>query len=144
MRAGDVTLLANHFLEKFNGEKGKALTIDPEAMARLEAYPWPGNVRELEHLIELLVVLVPLGAITTEHLPEKFKVAPADDLSVRLEDLSDDLKAATRSMTAAFEREFILRQLEKHRWNITHTAQVIGLSRAALHLKMKQYGIVSD
>ena len=144
MRAGDVTLLANHFLEKFNCEKGKVLTIDPDVMARLEAYPWPGNVRELEHLIELLVVLVPLGAITTEHLPEKFKVAPADDLSVRLEDLSDDLKAATRSMTAAFEREFILRQLEKHRWNITHTAQVIGLSRAALHLKMKQYGIVSD
>ncbi|HLE63969.1 MAG TPA: sigma-54 dependent transcriptional regulator, partial [Pyrinomonadaceae bacterium] len=42
MRAGDVTLLANHFLEKFNCEKGKVLTIDPDVMARLEAYPWPG------------------------------------------------------------------------------------------------------
>jgi DNA-binding NtrC family response regulator len=47
-------------------------------------------------------------------------------------------------MTAAFEREFILRQLEQHHWNVTQTAQTIGLSRAALHAKMKEYGIGSE
>jgi len=144
-RLGDLPLLASHFLEKFTREKNKTLTIEPEVMTKLAAYPWPGNVRELAHLIELLVVMVPSGAITSAHLPEKFKgLTTAHTPAIRGEELSHDLKAATKSMTAAFEREFILRQLEQHHWNVTQTAQAIGLSRAALHAKMKEYGIGSQ
>ena len=47
-------------------------------------------------------------------------------------------------MTTKFERQFILRQLNKQRWNVTLTAQAIGLSRAALHAKMKEYAITND
>jgi len=141
-RQGDVPLLLDHFLAKFNQAKNKALTIEPEAVAQLEAYAWPGNVRELEHLIEVLVVTAPSEVISTASLPEKFKrQQTSDEVVIQSESLAGDLKAATKSMTTKFEREFILRQLEKHHWNVTQTAQAIGLSRAALHTKMKEYAI---
>ena len=146
-RKGDVPLLIDHFLAKFNLAKNKALAIEPEAVLRLEAYAWSGNVRELEHLIEVLVVTAPSDLITTASLPEKFRRETSDprlqtsDSGLQTESLPNDLKAATKSMTVKFEREFILRQLERHRWNITQTAQAIGLSRAALHAKMKEYAL---
>lgn len=141
-RSSDVPLLIDHFLAKFNRAKNKALTIETEAVARLEAYAWPGNVRELEHLIEVLVVTAPSEIVTRDVLPGKFKrPKPPDESVIEPENLTGDLKAATKSMTTKFEREFILRQLEKHRWNVTQTAQAIGLSRAALHAKMKEYTI---
>jgi DNA-binding NtrC family response regulator len=141
-RSDDIPLLADRFLEKFNREKKKSLTINPEVMRVLEAYAWPGNVRELGHLIELLIVTVPSGEITAAYLPDKFKGAKtANTLGGGTEDLGDDLKSATKSVVNRFEREFIIRQLEKHNWNVTKTANAIGLSRAALHLKMKEYEI---
>jgi two-component system, NtrC family, response regulator AtoC len=141
-RHGDLPLLVEHFLKQFNRAKNKTLTIDLEAITRLEAYAWPGNVRELEHLVEVLVVTAGSEVINAEQLPEKFKKPKAaGEIPTHPESLTDDLKAATKSMTAKFEREFILRQLEKHHWNITQTAQAIGLSRAALHTKMKEYAI---
>lgn len=141
-RPGDVPLLINHFLTKFNQVKNKNVSIEPKAISLLEACPWPGNVRELEHLIEVLVVTASSDTITEVSLPEKFRRQISDVKAQTSENaLPDDLKAATKSMTMKFEREFILRQLEKHRWNITQTAQAIGLSRAALHTKMKEYGL---
>ncbi len=143
-RHGDMPLLVEHFLEKFNRAKNKALTIHLEAIAKLEAYGWPGNVRELEHLIEVLVVTAGSEVISAEQLPEKFKKPEAaGEIAIQAETLTDDLKAATKSVAARFEREFILRQLDKHHWNITQTAQAIGLSRAALHAKMKEYAVGS-
>lgn len=141
-RQGDVALLVDHFLAKFNRAKNKTLSIEPEAVAQLEVYAWPGNARELEHLIEALVVTAPSEVISTSSLPEKFKrPQPGEELAIASDNFAGDLKAATKSMTTKFEREFILRQLEKNRWNVTQTAQAIGLSRAALHAKMKDYAI---
>lgn len=141
-RTGDVPLLVDHFLDKINSEKGKHVTIDAGAMTLLEAYRWPGNVRELEHVIELLVVTMRSEIVTSKDLPERIRTASAHfAASVDLESLDDNLKAATKRVTAAFEREFITQQLNKHKWNITKTAEATGLSRSGLHAKMKEYGI---
>lgn len=140
-RRADIALLIDHFLTKFNRAKNRSILIDSEAAARLEAYDWPGNVRELEHLIEVLVVTTAADVINTKNLPDKFRKSTPAPTKADAENLAGDLKAATKQMTASFEREFILRQLEKHRWNVTQTAQAIGLSRAALHAKMKEYAI---
>jgi DNA-binding NtrC family response regulator len=145
-REGDVRLLANHFLEKFNREKNKSLSLSSEAVKQLESYAWPGNVRELEHLIELMVVTVPQGEIEAAHLPTRITSRATrlnETEETRPEELTDDLKEASRLMTARFERDFIARQLEKHHWNVTRTAQAIGISRAALHSKMKDYGLAN-
>jgi len=135
VRAGDVPLLAGHFLEKFNRQKGRQVVLGADAIERLENYPWPGNVRELENLLELLVVTAS-GVVAAEDLPAKFRTSPA----AAVDDV-DDLKAATERMTAQFESEFIRRQLERRQWNVTQTAEAMGLSRSGLHAKMKEYGI---
>jgi DNA-binding NtrC family response regulator len=136
-RKGDAILLANHFLERFNREKKKELMFGSDFLKFLESYSWPGNARELSHLIELLIVMVPSGEITVAHLPERFKIVPEQEDT----DNTDDLKTATKKIVSRFEREFILRNLEKHHWNVTKTAEAIGLSRAAMHSKMREYGI---
>ncbi|MBW1980877.1 MAG: sigma-54-dependent Fis family transcriptional regulator, partial [Deltaproteobacteria bacterium] len=57
-RLGDVPILAQHFVAKFNKQvKRQVLGFTPRALEALERYPWPGNIRELENLVERLVVL---------------------------------------------------------------------------------------
>jgi transcriptional regulator with PAS, ATPase and Fis domain len=57
-RKGDIPLLANYFLYKFNRQLNKRIKeITNDVMDVLEAYPWPGNIRELENFIERMVVL---------------------------------------------------------------------------------------
>jgi two-component system response regulator PilR (NtrC family) len=73
-RAGDVALLAEHFLAKHAKELGKPVrAIADDAVALLEAYEWPGNVRELENVIERAVALERTDAILAETLPMQIR-----------------------------------------------------------------------
>jgi len=70
-RAGDVPVLADHFLRIYCAAAKKAVkSVQPEVLEILEEYPWPGNVRELENLVQRLVVMVNGANITVEHLPQ--------------------------------------------------------------------------
>jgi DNA-binding NtrC family response regulator len=70
-RAGDVPVLADHFLRIYCAAAKKAVkSVQPEVLEILEEYPWPGNVRELENLVQRLVVMVSGATITVEHLPQ--------------------------------------------------------------------------
>lgn len=141
-RQGDIGLLTRHFLDKFNNEKNKRVEIEPEAIKILEKYSWQGNVRELENLVELLVVTASSDKIEISDLPERiFKSLPNQISDFSTNDFGGDLKKALAQITEQFEREFIGRQLKKHLWNITKTAEAIGISRGALHSKMKNYGL---
>lgn len=141
-RGGDIRLLARHFLDRFNGEKNKRVEIEPEAIKILEKYSWQGNVRELENLIELLVVTASSDKIKISDLPGHiFKSSISQNSDFSADDSGDDLKTALAQITKQFEREFIGEQLKKHLWNITKTAEAIGISRGALHSKMKDYGL---
>ncbi|MBV9773264.1 MAG: sigma-54-dependent Fis family transcriptional regulator [Gemmatimonadetes bacterium] len=63
-RAEDVPILADYFLQRFAGSRGKEVArLSPDALAALQAYEWPGNVRELENALERAVVLTPDGEI---------------------------------------------------------------------------------
>lgn len=70
-RAGDVPLLAEHFLIKFRGTRTNPRAFTLDALNRLQRYSWPGNVRELEHLVERFAVLHDRPAIDAADLPEK-------------------------------------------------------------------------
>ncbi|MCA9771746.1 MAG: sigma-54-dependent Fis family transcriptional regulator, partial [Myxococcales bacterium] len=138
-RPGDVALLAEHFLERFCRETGRERKhVLPEAMEVLEGHSWPGNVRELKNAIERLVIMTPGTRIGVEDLPELAGRAtqpgdggePAFMGKARLKEARND-----------FERQFILRKLDENDWNISKTAEVIGLERSNLHRKIKAYGI---
>jgi two-component system response regulator HydG len=76
-RAGDIPLLAEHFLRRFgdrHGKEGKSLS--PEVIRRLEAHPWRGNVRELQHVIEMLVLFSDAEVIDEVDLPRALRQGP--------------------------------------------------------------------
>jgi two-component system nitrogen regulation response regulator NtrX len=90
-------------------------------------------VRELKNLIERLVIMVPQDDIESRHLPpEIFRGDSAASAAATLEEAR-----------AESERDFILRKLEENRWNVTRTAEAIGVERSHLHRKMKALGISS-
>jgi two-component system nitrogen regulation response regulator NtrX len=132
-RREDVPVLARAFVEEFCAESGMGVkTIAPRAMQALQGHPWPGNVRELRNLTERLVLLTPGPRIRPEDLPEEIRSG------VR----APDLEAATlEDARRAFERDFLRERLREHGWNISRTAEAIGLARESLSRKMRQFGI---
>jgi two-component system, NtrC family, nitrogen regulation response regulator NtrX len=132
-RREDVPILARAFVEEFCAESGMGVkTIAPRAMQALQGHPWPGNVRELRNLIERLVLLTPGPRIRPEDLPEEIRSG------VR----GPELETATlEDARRAFEREFLRERLREHGWNISRTAEAIGLARESLSRKMRQFGI---
>jgi len=68
-REGDILMLVEHFLQRFNSEHSKTTTFSREALRRMLRYPWPGNVRELENAVERLVVLAHGSLLQEDDLP---------------------------------------------------------------------------
>jgi DNA-binding NtrC family response regulator len=139
-RREDVPLLAQHFLETMNAEKGRAVTgFGEEAMQRLLAHDWPGNVRELENLVERLVILRGDGEIGPADLPPPFGPGRS---AVRTE--APRLPAAGllfNDVVDRFERDLILQALEQTHWNKQRAAQLLGLNRTTLLEKIKKKAI---
>ena len=109
--------------------------MTPAALAQLIRYPWPGNVRELQNLIERLVLMTPRSEIDLEDLPPHVQ---SPDREAGAVPVGSQTLAAAR---AAFERSFLLEQLRAHGWNISRTAEFVGLKRESLSRKVRSLGI---
>jgi two-component system nitrogen regulation response regulator NtrX len=134
-RQDDIPALVDHFIAVFCTENGKRLkTVSGEALAWFLAYDWPGNVRELRNMVERLVIMTPADVIGPEDLP-----AP-----LRPKETATGAEARERSLKEArdaFERAYILAELRTHDWNMTRTAERLGIERSHLYRKIKTYGI---
>jgi two-component system nitrogen regulation response regulator NtrX len=139
-RGVDLQVLAEHFLRLMAVElKEDVKSFDPEAMAALKAHPWPGNVRELRNLIERLCIMVPDTLIRLDDLPEGISGgAKAKGLVGEARGAPPATLKAARS---DFERAFILAKLEENQWNVSKTAEAIGIERSNLHRKLRAYQI---
>lgn len=139
-RKTDIPLLVNHFLEHFlqkEGKKGKMLS--EAAMNILMEYSWPGNVRELKNTIERLVIMIPAGTITSDHLGEY--IFRLEDNNENLGFMDIDEIPTYKDAKENFEKEFLLRKLQQNNWNISKTAEGIEMERSNLHRKIKAYNI---
>jgi DNA-binding NtrC family response regulator len=137
-RKEDIPLLADYFLGNFCIEKNKQLKFSAEVIDCFFNYDWPGNIRELENVVEQLVVLATNKIILVETLPQSLKKSYySDDKIVEVENLA----LARSKILSNFEKHFITNALLKHSWNISQTAQIIGVSREGLHRMIKKYGI---
>ena len=131
-RSGDVPLLAREFTREFCAEAGvKEKKITARAMKLLKGHSWPGNVRELRNLMERLVIMTPGASIDVGDLPDVIRAGPS------AESEAPTLDEAQRG----FEREFLVARLAEHGWNISRTAEAIGLARESLSRKIKAHGI---
>jgi len=133
-RKEDIVILARYFLNEFSSAYGKKTReLSDTAMEVLLRYPWPGNVRELRNLVERLVIVCPQARIEPHHLPPELFRGVAESPQQPYSTLHE--------ARSAYEREFILRKLQEHRWNMTQTASALGLERSHLYRKMKTLGI---
>ena len=141
-RREDIPALAGYFIESFNQSQGLPLRpLSGEAGALLQTMPWPGNVRQLRNMIERVLILGDgTGEIEPRELPSETAAAPEEDRVV----LSGTLATMPlREAREAFEREYLLTQINRFGSNISRTAEFVGMERSALHRKLKSLGVVT-
>jgi two-component system nitrogen regulation response regulator NtrX len=136
-RREDIPPLVQHFIALFSAENGRRpKTIAAEALAYFLTYDWPGNVRELRNMVERLVIMAPRDVIGPEDLPPPLRTREEPEAG---EDPQRDRKL--KDARDAFERAYILGELRAHEWNMTRTAEKLGIERSHLYRKLKAYGI---
>jgi two-component system, NtrC family, response regulator HydG len=137
-RRDDILLLAEHFFKRCAERHRRRLRgLTPRALDLLMRYDWPGNVRELEHAIERAVILARGEHVTPEELPPTIRAIMGES-----EGTAPPETAVPVGMTLKeVERELIRKTLERTGGNRTKAAEVLGISRATLHNKLKEYGL---
>ena len=133
-RKEDIPLLAQHFVETFcESHKLPMAKLPSDTVKWLVDYPWPGNVRELKNALEGGVVLCRDGVLR-----------PGDLNLPRLTDMKPKASAASASEGFSLdesERQAIIRALQQAGWVQKDAAELLGISRRAIHYKIKKYGI---
>jgi DNA-binding NtrC family response regulator len=140
-RLEDVPLLAERFFQLAVRENGlRPKPVDPDVYDRLRGHRWPGNVRELRNVCERMVIMGGdrLGAAD---VPEAIGPRAAPPPAPGAADLSRYGEVPLKELRDLVERDYILKKLEEHDWNITHAAQALGVERTNLHKKIKQHGL---
>ena len=99
-------------------------------------YDWPGNVRELENLVERLVATVDSPTLFEVHIPIEYHFRGSDYQSS--EETEGDL---LRKACETFERNFILKGLEKAHWNRSLAANRLGLPLSTLKYKLHKLSL---
>jgi two-component system response regulator AtoC len=148
-RAGDIPLLVEHFLGKFNERLKKHVAgTEPEALDILASYPWPGNIRELENVIERAVLFCDAQKVRVQDLPPEVRGAlaspqvPVTDAELQAALASEGgLKEHVKVAMNRLERELVGRALTQTNGNVTHAARLLKISRKGLQLKMKELGL---
>jgi two-component system nitrogen regulation response regulator NtrX len=134
-RKEDIPLLVEHFIRVFCAENGKRLkTLSAEALSYFMAYHWPGNVRELRNMVERLVIMAPGDTIGLEDLPPPLR--PEEGAAP-----GRAQEGSLREARERFERAYILAELRANDWNMTRTAERLGIERSHLYRKLRAYGI---
>ena len=128
-RKEDLPALIQYFFDKVKTEMKKDIVhIEDLVISRLLQYDYPGNIRELRNIIERLVVLSENGEILAEDLPEHFSGEPTEGETLR-------------SYRDQAEKVFIIKTLEENKYNMTRSAEQLGISRRQLFNKVEKYKI---
>ncbi len=134
-RKEDIPLLAEAFLTKYaEKHKRRIRGFAPRALDLFMRYDWRGNVRELENTVERSVILCRDEQIAPQHLP-----AP---LQALLQDAAPGNSSLESGVTLKdMEKQLILSTLKQCDDNRTKAADMLGISRRSLQMKLKEYGI---
>ena len=156
-RQGDIRLLMEYFLNKFNKQFQKKIRgFSPEVIEILRGYPYPGNVRELGNMVEYATNVCHETIIKPEHLPDYLGGSWDESLHPEImaaggerggrPEMGDERLgkgfADTRLNWREMERRMISEALLKSRGNRTKAAKLLGWGRSTLWRKMKQHKLV--
>ncbi len=130
-RRTDVLLLAEYFLDKFNGENNKNIErISTSAIDLLIQYHWPGNVRELQNCMERAVIICDENTIKAIHLPPTLQSSDT---------VHTDSQMSLAMSIENFERELIIDALKKNKGNQTKAAKYLDTSLRIINYKIHNY-----
>jgi len=130
-RRADLQPLAQFLLDKMIDKyERNTIVFNDAALAQMQLHAWPGNIREMENRIERAVILCEDNSITISDLNL--------DTITKVEESRDDLPLSE------IEKHSIEKALAKHNFNISKSAEELGLSRASLYRRMEKYGIENN
>lgn len=123
-RKGDIPLLVNHFMKKYSHETTKHVDrIKQDAISLLSSYDWPGNVRELQNAVERAVVLSKSRTLSSENFSFIQQTQTALSTPMTLKEVQE---------------AHILKVLDEQDWQITRSAEILGINRVSLHKIIKR------
>lgn len=141
-RGEDILLLANHFLNYFNSEKGSDITgLSADVRQALLSYKWPGNVRELRNLMERVCTLKREGVVDLDDLPSRM-IGEQERMTQNFEiDINEADDIDLKSTVDEFENHLIQSALQRFNWNKNRAAKFLSMNRTTLVEKIKKKGI---
>ncbi|HEY6037564.1 MAG TPA: sigma-54 dependent transcriptional regulator, partial [Kofleriaceae bacterium] len=145
-RPDDIPLLVESFIRECCDENGLGYKpVDDPVLERLKQYEWPGNVRELRNVVERLVIMSD-EVIRDKDLPPylggpRSATQRGNSGPINAIDLGRYAGKSLREFREEVESEFIRIRLAEFDWNISRTAQALGIERTNLHKKLRALGI---
>ncbi len=138
-RKDDIPILVEHF-SKLICEKNKfpQKSYSASAMRAFQNYPWKGNIRELRNVVERIVIMVSKEDITDKEVNSFIQTSgsPTEDLL--------SISNSFQEFKEKAEKAFIVKQLNANGWNMSKTAEILGIQRSHLYNKLKKYEIEKD
>jgi two-component system, NtrC family, response regulator AtoC len=135
-RRDDIPILVEHFVRKIARECHRDVRgVSAGALEVLTRYDWPGNVRELENVIHRAVVLATGPVLQLQDVP--LDVAMPETGSR----LTEDSGLPLREACDQFERQYVLRVLERCSWNVSRAARLLGVHRNTVLAKLSGWGV---
>jgi DNA-binding NtrC family response regulator len=126
-------VLVEHFLAMYARKYRRPVAaVTDAAMARLVEYRWPGNVRELRHAVERAVILAPGEVLDAD----AFSLTPSSTSAPAPVAAGDEVLNLEEVEKAA-----VVKALQKHRWNVSHAARELGITRTSLYRRMEKHGL---
>ncbi|MCV6599019.1 MAG: sigma-54 dependent transcriptional regulator [Alphaproteobacteria bacterium] len=146
-RKEDIPLLSKYFIEQYCLEHNLIpKKISEEVMLLLKRYDWNGNIVQLKNACDSIIITNASNnkkEIKKDMLPSyllnAYKSSSVNVNNTSVQFLNKNLREAR----SVFEKNYIEDQLDRFRWNISKTAEFIGMERSALHKKMNSLGIKS-
>ena len=137
-RAEDVAELAIAFLDRLCSQEQRTdvVSFSDESLSLLAEHRWPGNVRELQNAVQRAFSRAIGPVITAEDLTESGALHPLP--------IGQGRPSVRDKALRGFEREYLLKALQGHAGNVTHTAKTLGIHRTTLQRLMKKHGIGPD
>jgi sigma-54 dependent transcriptional regulator, acetoin dehydrogenase operon transcriptional activator AcoR len=142
---GDKAELIRTLLREENAGQD-CVKIDEDAFRKLMEYSWPGNIRQLRNALRTASALCREGEIRASNLPQE--ILDLDSRPALVEAHGETAAPGAESSPSAALREAecaaLLRELERMRWNISRTAQTLGISRNTLYRKIHKHRILLE
>jgi two-component system, NtrC family, nitrogen regulation response regulator NtrX len=140
-RPEDLPALVEHFARQVSAQNGwKPVPFADAAIEALKEYAWPGNIRELRNVVERLLLLAE-DVVDADAVQLALPAARASQNPAMSDASTLASEGALSERVLAFERDQVLRELERYNRHITQTAKALGLERSHLYKKCQQLGI---